>query len=207
MDIVELNESLSTKPQVTDHPLFLWVQQKTRKLKGKPLRQDEVLEKVVAGATRDDNLIGILLFGSLASGTHTWKSDIDLLFVFQDCQPPSGVANIVVDGVLVQYFFTGFNTLVENIKTVPYLLHIFCDGKILYDRYGTFAPIVDQVKGFFSAHPEVEAEWIRIKALHQEEKKGPQCAQTTIIQRWDELEGKYSGGERKRTFFREFPAA
>jgi hypothetical protein len=34
-------------------------------------------------------LIGILLFGSLASGTHTWKSDIDLIFVYELCEPSS----------------------------------------------------------------------------------------------------------------------
>lgn len=206
MNIIEKNESLSTKPQITDRPLILWLVQNSRRLLGKPLLQEEVLEKVVSQAINDDNLVGILLFGSLASGTHTWKSDIDLLFVYQSCQPSSGIANIIVEGVMVQYFFTSFETLVENQRNVPYLLHIFCDAKILFDRHGTFTPVVNQIEEYFSAHPEVKEEWIRIKNQHQVEKKGPACAQTTILQRWDELEEKYSGGERKRTFFRDLPA-
>ena len=71
MNITELNESLSYKPQVTDHPLLLWVEQSYRQLRGRPMLQEEVLDTVVAQATQDKNLVGILLFGSLAAGTHT----------------------------------------------------------------------------------------------------------------------------------------
>ena len=201
MNIIEKNEALSTKPLVPNHPLLLWMTQNYRKLTGKPMLQEEVLDRVVSQAIRDENLIGILLFGSLASDTHTWKSDIDLIFVYQACQPASGVANIILDGVVVQYFFTSYDILLENQENVPYLLHIFCEAKILFDRQGTFSPVVSQIEDYFAAHPEIEAEWIKIESLHQSEKNGPACAQTTILQRWDELEEKYSGGVHKRTFF------
>jgi predicted nucleotidyltransferase len=203
MNIIEQNETLTTKPQVTDMPVLLWLEQKTRQLLGKSMLQEDVLEKVVAQATRDEKLLGIMLFGSLASGTHTWKSDIDLIFVYRDCQPSSGIANIVVDGVLVQYFFTSFAALQENAGNVPYLLHFFCNAKVLFDRTGKFTPVVKQLEDYFAAHPEIEAEWIEIESSHQMEKNGPTCAQTTILQRWDQLEDKYSGGDRKRTFFRD----
>ncbi|MCJ7535082.1 MAG: nucleotidyltransferase domain-containing protein [Anaerolineales bacterium] len=205
MNIVEKHEALSSKPQVTDRPLFLWLEHNYRKLLGKPMLQEEVLDKMVTQAISDENLIGILLFGSLASGTHTWKSDIDLVFVYDTCQPASGLANIYVNGVVVQYFFTSFETLVENQENVPYLLNIFCNAKILFDRNGAVGPVVKQIEEYFSAHPEIEAEWAHLKVLHQVEKKGPACAQTSILQRWDQLEEKYSGGDRKRTFFRELP--
>lgn len=201
MNIFENHTGFSSEPQVTDRPLFLWLAQNLRKIKGKPMLQEVVLAEVVAQATRDDNLLGILLFGSLASGTHTWKSDIDIIFVYEICEPTSGVANIIVDGVVVQYFFTSFEILIQNLKEVPYLLHMFCDAKILFDRNGSISEVVDQLKAYFATHPEIEAEWIRFKDLHQVEKNGPACAQTTIFQRWDELEQKYSGGARKRSFF------
>ena len=182
--------------------LNLWLGQSLRKIQGKPLLQEEVLDKVVHQVKADENLLGILLFGSLASRTHTWKSDIDLIFIYQTFEPASGLVNKFVDGIAVQYFFTTLDTLVQNQELVPYLLHMFCDAKILYDRDGSLAPVIDQLKKYFAAHPEVVADWIQIKDLHQVEKKGPVCAQTTIIQRWDELEDKYSGGTSKRTFFR-----
>jgi hypothetical protein len=179
MNIVEHHTGFSLEPQVTDRPVFLWLEQNLRKLQGKPMLQEEILDRVVTEAIMDENLVGILLFGSLASGTHTWKSDIDIIYVYETCEPSSGVTNIFVDGVVVQYFFTSYEILVQNQEAVPYLL-----------------------KQYFAAHPEIEAEWMRFKDLHQTEKNGPACTQTTIFQRWDELEDKYSGGVRKRTFFR-----
>lgn len=168
----------------------------------RPLKHESILERLVEEAMDEKNVLSILLFGSVASGTHNWKSDIDLIYIYETHEPPWGLVERYVDGVLVQYFFTILDTLVENQETVPYLLYMFCDGKILYDRTGAVAQIVDHLKRYFATHPEMESEWLRLKELHQEEKKGPECAQKTIIQRWDELEDKYSGGIRKRTFFR-----
>jgi len=202
MDIIDNHSEISYKPLVTDRPLFIWLDQNFRKLLGKPMLQEEILDKVVAQAIKDENLLGILLFGSLASGTQTWKSDIDLIFVYETCEPSSGVTNIFMDGIVVQYFFTSYKTLIQNQEVVPYLLHMFCDAKILFDRNDSIALVVDQIKQYFATHPEIEAEWIRYKDFHQVEKNGPACAQTTIFQRWDEMEEKYSDGERKRTFFR-----
>ncbi|HSF80632.1 MAG TPA: nucleotidyltransferase domain-containing protein [Anaerolineales bacterium] len=182
---------------------FLWLGQSFRQILGKPMLQEEVLDKVVNQLKADENLLGSLLFGSLASGTHTWKSDIDLIFVYQTHEPDFGLVNEIVDGIAVQYFFTTLDTLVKNQEKVPYLLHMFSEAKILYDRHGSVTPVIEQLRGYFAEHPQVEAEWIKIKELHQEEKKGSECSQTTIIQRWDQLEEKYSGGTRKRTFFRE----
>lgn len=202
MDTIGYQTEISFAPQVTDRPFLLWLDQNVRKLQGKPMLQEEVLDKVVAQATQDENLLGILLFGSMASGTHTWKSDIDLIFVYRTCEPISGVANVIVDGIVVQYFFTSYESLVQNQKQVPYLLHMFCDAKILHDREDSIAPVIDLLKQYYVEHPEIEADWMRFKSLHQEEKNGPACAQTTIFDRWDELEDKYSGGGSKRTFFR-----
>lgn len=201
MDIVENRTEITYQPLVTDHPVFLWLKQHFRKFQGKPMLQAEVLHNVIAQATSDENLLGVLLFGSLATGTHTWKSDIDLIFVYETCQPSSGVANIFMEGIVVQYFFTSFETLEYNIEAVPYLLHMFSDAKIMFDRRGSISQVVKQLKQYYAGHPEIEQEWLQFKALHQVEKNGPACAQTTIFQRWDEFEAKYSGGDRKRTFF------
>ena len=181
---------------------MLWLRQTFRKLRGGPLLQDVVLGKVVSHFKTDKNLLGILLFGSLATSTHTWKSDIDLIFVYDTHEPDAGMANRFVDGIAVQYFFTTIKTLIHNQETVPYLLIMFAEAKILFDRFGSVSPLIQQLQQYFTEHSHIADEWVRYKQLHQAEKKGPVCAQTTIIQRWDELEDKYSGGTHKRTFFR-----
>jgi len=179
----------------------LWLAQSFRKLQGQPLLQEAVLGRVVGQLKEDEAVLGILLFGSVAAGTHTWKSDIDLIVVYEAHAPASGLANLLVDRIAVQYFYTTLETLAHNVEIVPYLLHMFSEAKVMFDRQGTVAPVIQQLEQYFAAHPEVAAEWRRLRQLHQAEKNGPACAQTTIIQRWDELEQKYSGGARKRTFF------
>ena len=181
--------------------LSLWLKQSFRKLRGKPLLQNEVLEKVVDQLKADENLLSILLFGSVAVGTHTWKSDIDLIFVYETYEPSWGLSNRFVDGIAVQYFFTTLGTLIQNTDSVPYLLHMFSEAKILFDHRGSVTPVIHQLQKYFAVHPDVSANWARYQDLHQKEKNGLACGQTTIIERWDELEEKYSGGARRRTFF------
>jgi predicted nucleotidyltransferase len=185
-----------------NNSILLWFVQTLRKIQGKSLLQEEVLNKVVEQLKTNENLLGILLFGSLATGTHTWKSDIDLIFVYETHEPAAGLDNRFVDSIAVQYFFTTLETLIYNQESVPFLLHMFSEATILFDRYSSVAPVIHQLQRYFAAHPEVVEEWTCFKQLHQEEKNGPACAQTTIIQRWDELENKYSAGARKRTFFK-----
>jgi predicted nucleotidyltransferase len=188
-------------PTLADHPIILWFKQKIRKIVGRSPLQESVLDSVIEQATADENVIGILLFGSVATKTHKWQSDIDMIFIYDSHEPASGLVDYFVSGILVQYFYATLETLIENQRTVPYLLHMFSEADILFDRNGTVTPVVNEIKQYFATHPDIEAEWLHIKELHQVEKKGSQCEETTIIQRWDELEEKYSGGTRKRTFF------
>lgn len=205
MTLIDERQIQMTAPALADHPAILWLRQNVRRFRGQPLKQYEVLQKVLNQMTADENLLGALLFGSVATETHTWKSDIDLIFVYDTHDPSSGLVDRFVDGVLVQYFYATLDAVVENLETVPYLLHIFCSGQLLYDRDGTVAPVIDEIERYFTAHPEVKREWDRLKDLHQVEKIGSECQQTTILQRWDELEAKYSGGIQRRTFFRTRP--
>ena len=202
MNLVINHTAEADMSKFENRSVLLWLEQIIRKFQGKSLLQKTVLEKMVDQLKVDENLLGILLFGSVATGTHTWKSDIDLIFVYETHTPDAGLENRFVNNVAVQNFFITLDTLTHNRKTVPYLLHMFSEAKILFDRHGSVAPVIQQLQQYFDTHPEVVADWAHFKQLHQVEKNGPACAQTTIIQRWDELEDKYSGGARKRTFFR-----
>lgn len=195
------SEMTYIKPTIADHPIFLWFKQYTRKLTGKAFLQEEVLEMLVNHAREDENLLGVLLFGSVVSNTHTWKSDIDIVFIYNTHEPDSGLVKYFLSGVVIDKFYATLENLKENQQTVPYLLHMFSEGTIIFDRDGSVTPIVDALRQYFAQHPEIQEEWLLIKELHQVEKKGPQCGQVTIIDRWNQLEEKYSNGLRKRTFF------
>lgn len=195
------SEMTFIKPTIADHPIFLWGKQFARKLFGKSLMQELVLQKMVHQAQEDENILGLLLFGSVVSNTHTWKSDIDLVLIYNKHEPDSGLIKYFLSGVVIDKFYATLENLITNQKTVPYLLHMFAEGKILFDRDGSVTPVIEALKKYFAQHPEIQEEWVQIKELHQVEKKGPQCAQVTIIDRWNQLEDKYSDGSRKRTFF------
>ncbi len=196
------SEIRSEAQTIADHPALLWLKQNIRKLTGRALLQEDILETVVNQALKDENLIGVLLFGSVASKTHTWKSDIDLVYIYDDLEPASGLLTYYVSGVEVNRFYATLQKAIENQESVPYLLHMFSQAEVLFDRHGTVTPVVDEIKQYFAAHPRIEEEWVHLVERHQVEKKGSQCVpMTTILQRWDELEDKYSGGVRKRTLF------
>ena len=92
-----------------------------------------VLEKKVKKAGNDKNVLGLLLVGSVASGTHTEESDIDLKMIYRNHKRASGIKNQWVEGIKVQTIFFTFDTLIKSQETVPYLLHILCDAKVLID--------------------------------------------------------------------------
>jgi predicted nucleotidyltransferase len=195
------SEMTFVRPSIADHPAFLWFKQYTRKIAGKTFIQEDILTKIVDQMIMDENIIGVLLFGSVVTKAHTWKSDIDLIFIYKEHEPASGFIKYFKSGLTIDSFYVTLENLIENQKTVPYLLHMFTETKILFDRYGSVTPVIDEIKQYFDGNPEIQDEWTHIKELHQVEKKGPQCGQVTIIDRWNELEDKYSGGGRKRTFF------
>ncbi len=196
------SELRSEAPTLADHSALLWLRQHIRKLMGSALLQEDVLESVVDQALEDRNLIGVLLFGSVARKTHTWKSDIDLVYIYDDHEPASGLLTYYVSGVEINRFYATLGLAIENQESVPYLLHMFAQSEVLFDRQGTVTPVVDEIKQYFAAHPEIEEEWDQLVERHQIEKQGSECVpMATIMQRWDELEDKYSGGVRKRTLF------
>jgi predicted nucleotidyltransferase len=202
MEATKSETTVECSANNADPPALMWFKQHIRKFTGKALIQEDILETVVNQAIQDENLIGVLLFGSVASKTHTWKSDIDLFFIYDYYEPDSGRLTYYDSGVEVNRFHATLEKAVENQRTVPYLLHMFSESEVLFDRHDTVTPIIDERKQYFAVHPDIQEEWIHLKELHQVEKKGTPCGEMkTIMQRWDELEDKYSGGIRKRTFF------
>lgn len=71
MNTVEQRTAELDRSKFENNSVFLWLGQNFRKIQGKPLLQEDVLDKVVNQLKADENLLGILLFGSVASRTHT----------------------------------------------------------------------------------------------------------------------------------------
>lgn len=161
----------------------------------------EVVEKLVSEADANSNVIGLLLFGSVATGTHRENSDIDIISILQSNKPGFRFENRRIDGIKVGNLFLTFEILTHSVETVPYLLYTLDNARLLFDRDGRIYPLREEIKKYFVDHPETVRAWnvyfeqfVKEKALYGYEK-------TTIIDVWNNLEKRYSGGRIRRHFF------
>jgi hypothetical protein len=158
----------------------------------------------VVGARTDPSIAGFLVFGSVARGTHREDSDIDVLTVLASDDTASGIRNRVVEGIKVGDLYFSRATLTHSIETVPYLLHPLGGATLLLDRDGTLGPLLGRIRDYFTVHPEIDAEWQAYYDLLKTEKARYGHEKTTIIDVWNELESRYSGGRTRRRFFNAF---
>ncbi|MDH5691137.1 MAG: hypothetical protein OEY81_06905 [Candidatus Bathyarchaeota archaeon] len=78
------------------------------------------------------------------------------------------------------------------------------NARLLFDRENTIRPLLKKVNDYFSENAEIENEWNRYYKQLKEEKIKFGYDKTTIIDVWNELEKRYSGGKIKRLFFNSF---
>jgi predicted nucleotidyltransferase len=168
------------------------------------MKHDEIVKQLVADAERNSNILGFLLFGSVASGTHREDSDIDVITILRTSKSTSGINNTSVDGIKVGAFFLTYDVLAHSVETVPYLLHPFGEAKLLFDRDGRIKDLLERISKYYSDHPEIVSEWNSYYEQLKEEKAQFGYEKTTIIDVWNELEKRYSDGKTMRRFFNSF---
>lgn len=168
------------------------------------MKHDEILKQLVAEARDDPNVLGYLLFGSVAKGTQREDSDIDVITILQANNPAWGINNTVNDGIKVGDIFLTYDVLAESVEAVPYLLYPLVEAKLLVDRDGRITPLLEMLKTYFNGHPEIVAEWDGYYQQMKEEKVQFGYEKTTIVDVWNELEKQYSGGKTRRRFFDSF---
>jgi len=165
------------------------------------LKHVEIVEKLVSEADANSNIIGLLLFGSVATGTHRENSDIDIISILQSNKPGFGIENRRIDGIKIGNLFLTFDILKHSVETVPYLLYTLDNARLLFDRNERIYPLREEIKKYFVDHPETVREWNVYFEQFVEEKALYGYEKTTIIDVWNNLEKRYSGGRIKRHFF------
>ena len=165
---------------------------------------NEIVRQLAGDAESDPNILGFLVFGSVAAGTQREDSDIDVVTILRANKSASGIKNTMVDGIKVGTLFLTYAVLTHGVETVPYLLHPLAGSRLLFDCEGAIKPLVQRIQVFFSGHPDIAAEWDGYYRQLKEEKARFGCEQTTIVEVWNELEKKYSGGKTRRRFFNSF---
>jgi hypothetical protein len=168
------------------------------------LKHDQILETLLEQATADRSVVGLLLFGSVARGSQREDSDIDIVTMHRADDAKAAINNRMFDGIKVGNMTISLATLEHSVETVPYLLHPLVEARVLLDRDGTVGPLLDRIGAYFDEHPEVVAEWSAAYDRLRVEKATFGYEKTTIIDVWNELEHRHSGGRVRRRFFNAF---
>ncbi len=92
-----------------------------------------VLEKIKNEFMKDQNVLGLLVFGSVSKGTFHKDSDIDLYIVYRKFDKEYEFTTGFVDGIKIGFSKYSKEKLRFNIINVPYRMYIFAHAKILYD--------------------------------------------------------------------------
>jgi len=159
-----------------------------------------ILKQLLAEAESNPNTLGFLVFGSVATATHTEQSDIDTLTVLHKSKPSSGIKNTIIDGIKVGNMFFTHEILTQSVKTVPYLLYPLASAKLLFDRKKIISPLLKEIKLYFDENSEIRNRWINYYKRFKQEKAQFGYEKTTIIDVWNELEKEYSGRSKRRFF-------
>ena len=168
------------------------------------MKHEKILHELVAEAEGDTNVLGYLLFGSVARGTQREDSDIDVITILQANNPAWGINNTLNEGIKVGDIFLTYAVLADSVEEVPYLLHPLVEAKLLIDRDGRITPLLEKVRAYFDDHPEIVAEWQDYDQQMKQEKAQFGYEKTTIVDVWNQLEKQHSGGKTRRRFFNSF---
>lgn len=168
------------------------------------MKHNAIVNQLVAEAKNDPNILGFLVFGSVATGTQREDSDLDVLTVLETSKASYGIKHTAIDGIQVGNILFTYEVLASGVETVPYLLHPVATSKLLYDRQGSIQPLHERIIVYFTNHPEITDEWNGFRQLQKEEKAQYGHELTTIVDVWNELEKRHSGGRIRRPFFNAF---
>lgn len=103
-----------------------------------PALYETLLENLVQEARGQDDVLGVLLTGSLARGDALPGTDLDLRIILADgISKPSDSG--MRDGVLVERGYADFATAQENLDTKPMNVYAYLDGRIVHDPQGVLA--------------------------------------------------------------------
>lgn len=100
-----------------------------------------MIEAAVAHAKGDDEIVGVMLQGSVARGDAYPRSDLDLFMLLQaGCQ--RAFSSEVQEGILLECHYGNFEQAKIKIEKNPMLVYGFINGHILYDVDGSLRQLV-----------------------------------------------------------------
>jgi len=104
---------------------------------------------------KNEFVAGVILFGSVARGEESERSDVDLLVLWEGLDVDAKKRHVYVYRIVSQYFPSSVKLTVLDMeyssflrvrKLTPLLLNIIYDGVVLYDKYGLLEKFLSKVR-------------------------------------------------------------
>ena len=111
--------------------------------------RNEIIQKFLNNYYEiNENVLGIVFYGSSKYKTNTSSSDIDILIVTDKQENYKGV--IYIDSVKIEYFERNIYSLLYKIEGLEfsydrYLVSLFKNGEILYSKNNTIECLQDEI--------------------------------------------------------------
>ena len=102
----------------------------------------EVFENKVNSLKEDNRVEGIFITGSLARGTETEYSDLDIIVLY----PEEKVVEEVIEGIPVETHYNQISAVKERLIKEPSSAYLYVYGKIVSDEKGELKDIVGFAK-------------------------------------------------------------
>ena len=93
-------------------------------------KQLEIFNNLILDFKKDTSIDAVLLNGSVAYGTATEISDLDIIVLGKRNE----FVSQLIDGVLVEIHYTTFDKAIDKLKTNPMEIYKYLDAKIEYDN-------------------------------------------------------------------------
>ena len=112
----------------------------------------EVFDRKIEELKSDDRVQGILLTGSLARGTETAYSDLDIIVIadFKD------VKEEVIDGVPVETHYDTVESVRKWLAVKPESAYLYTYGKVIYDRDNVLQGLINYAKNILESYEITE---------------------------------------------------
>ena len=143
----------------------------------------QVFENKVNSLKEDNRVEGIFITGSLARGTETEYSDLDIIVLY----PEEKVVEEVVDGIPIETHYNRLDGVKERLIREPSSAYLYVYGKIVSDEKGELKDIVGFAKEVLANYEvsEEKKEYLKHKMHSLKEKL------TASLSLSDELKTSY----------------
>jgi predicted nucleotidyltransferase len=118
---------------------------------------DAMLDALVDEGQRDEDVIGVLLTGSLARGDALPGTDIDLRIILTDGLSRHS-RHELQEGIPVERGYADEATARATLDTNPMHVYAYLDGRILYDPRGALSALRQQAQHRFDTYQVTEQE-------------------------------------------------